>query len=46
MPVRIGFDNEKYLSEQTQVILDRVNLFNNKLYLEFGGKLLLDHHAS
>lgn len=46
MPIRIGFDNEKYLSEQTQVILDRVNLFNNKLYLEFGGKLLFDHHAS
>jgi len=46
MSIRIGFDNEKYLSEQTQVILDRVNRFNNKLYLEFGGKLLFDHHAS
>ena len=46
MPLRIGFDNEKYLAEQTKAILDRVNLFGNKLFLEFGGKLLFDHHAS
>lgn len=46
MPLRIGFDNEKYLAEQTKAILDRVNLFNNKLLLEFGGKLLFDYHAS
>jgi uncharacterized protein (UPF0371 family) len=46
MPLRIGFDNEKYLAEQTKAILDRVNLFGNKLYLEFGGKLLFDYHAS
>ena len=42
----IGFDNEKYLKEQTAAILDRVKKFNNKLYLEFGGKLCFDYHAS
>lgn len=42
----IGFDNEKYLKEQTSAILERVEMFNNKLYLEFGGKLLFDYHAS
>lgn len=41
-----GFDNARYLKAQTQKILERVNLFNNKLYLEFGGKLLYDLHAS
>ncbi|NIM91413.1 MAG: DUF1846 family protein [Candidatus Aminicenantes bacterium] len=41
-----GFDNEKYLKEQTAAILERVELFNNKLYLEFGGKLLFDYHAA
>jgi len=43
---RTGFDNEKYLKEQTEAILERVKKFNNKLYLEFGGKLLYDYHAS
>ncbi|MBN1869801.1 MAG: DUF1846 domain-containing protein [Candidatus Omnitrophica bacterium] len=43
---KIGFDNEKYLKEQTEEILKRVNQFDNKLYLEFGGKLLFDYHAS
>jgi uncharacterized protein (UPF0371 family) len=42
----IGFDNERYLKEQTQAILDRVNKFGNKLYLEFGGKLCFDYHAA
>jgi len=42
----IGFDNERYLREQTDAILKRVNKFHNKLYLEFGGKLLFDYHAS
>ncbi|MCK4575826.1 DUF1846 family protein, partial [candidate division WOR-3 bacterium] len=42
---KIGFDNEKYLKEQTEAILDRVAQFNNKLYLEFGGKLVFDYHA-
>ena len=43
---RIGFDNEKYLAEQTKAILERVEKFNNKLYLEFGGKIIYDYHAS
>lgn len=41
-----GFDNEKYIKEQTSEILERVQRFNNKLYLEFGGKLLFDYHAA
>ena len=44
--LRIGFDNEKYLQEQTDAILERVTQFDNKLYLEFGGKLLYDYHAA
>lgn len=43
---RIGFDSEKYLNEQTAAILERVSRFDNKLYLEFGGKLLFDFHAA
>ncbi|MBE0461556.1 MAG: DUF1846 domain-containing protein [Candidatus Aminicenantes bacterium] len=43
---KTGFINEKYLKEQTSAILERVEMFNNKLYLEFGGKLLFDHHAA
>jgi uncharacterized protein (UPF0371 family) len=46
MPGKKGFDNEKYLAEQTAEILERVRRFNNKLYLEFGGKLLYDYHAA
>ena len=46
MTGKIGFDNEKYLKEQTRAILERVEQFNDKLYLEFGGKLLYDYHAS
>lgn len=41
-----AFDNEKYIREQTSEILERVDKFDNKLYLEFGGKLLYDYHAS
>ena len=41
-----GFDNTKYLEEQTAEILKRVELFNQKLYLEFGGKLFFDYHAA
>ncbi len=41
-----GFDNEKYIQEQTAEILKRVNRFDNKLYREFGGKLLYDYHAA
>ena len=40
MPDKIGFDNEKYLQEQSEAILERVNQFNGRLYLEFGGKIL------
>ncbi len=46
MAQKIGFDNEKYLKEQTSAILERVEKFNNKLYLEFGGKLIFDYHAA
>ena len=46
MKQKIGFDNEKYLKEQTAAILDRVAKFGNKLYLEFGGKLCFDYHAA
>ena len=46
MPPKKSFDNEKYLKEQASAILERVKKFNNKLYLEFGGKLLFDYHAS
>ena len=41
-----AFDNEKYLQEQRSEILERMEKFDNKLYLEFGGKLLYDYHAS
>ncbi len=43
---KIGFDNDKYLREQTAAIIDRVKKFDNKLYLEFGGKLCFDYHAA
>jgi len=42
----IGFDNDAYLKEQTAAILERVAKFDNKLYLEFGGKILFDYHAA
>ncbi len=41
-----GFDNEKYLQEQSAAILERAKRYDNKLYLEFGGKLLYDFHAA
>ncbi len=44
--MRIGFDNDKYLKMQSQHIKERVSQFDNKLYLEFGGKLYDDYHAS
>jgi uncharacterized protein (UPF0371 family) len=46
MAQSVGFDNAKYLKEQTAEILTRVERFNNKLYLEFGGKLIFDYHAA
>ena len=42
----IGFDNERYLEEQRHYILERVKESDGKLYLECGGKLLFDYHAS
>ena len=44
--MKTGFDSEKYLTEQSQAILDRAAKFDDKLYLEFGGKLLCDFHAA
>jgi uncharacterized protein (UPF0371 family) len=43
---KIGVDNEKYLEEQHAAILERMGKFDSKLYLEFGGKLVFDHHAA
>ena len=43
---RIGFDNNKYLEMQSAKILERIKTFGDKLYLEFGGKLFDDYHAS
>lgn len=43
---RIGFDNERYLKLQSERIRERVERFGGKLYLEFGGKLFDDYHAS
>ncbi len=44
--MKIGFDNEKYLQMQSSHIKERISQFDNKLYLEFGGKLFDDYHAS
>lgn len=44
--MKIGFDNDKYLSMQSEHIKERISQFDNKLYLEFGGKLFDDYHAS
>ena len=44
--MKIGFDNNKYLTMQSQHIRDRISQFGDKLYLEFGGKLFDDYHAS
>lgn len=44
--MKIGFDNDKYLKTQSENILKRIKKFDNKLYLEFGGKLFDDFHAS
>ena len=43
---KIGFDNKKYLEMQSAHIRERISQFGNKLYLEFGGKLFDDYHAS
>ena len=46
MSFKIGFDNEKYLKMQSEHIRQRIGQFGDKLYLEFGGKLFDDFHAS
>ena len=46
MMMRIGFDNDQYVKLQSQNIRDRIAKFGGKLYLEFGGKLFDDFHAS
>ncbi len=43
---RLGFDNKKYLEMQSEKIKERIAMFGDKLYLEFGGKLFDDYHAS
>ena len=43
---KIGFDNKKYVTLQSKRILERIEQFGGKLYLEFGGKLFDDYHAS
>ena len=40
---KIGFDNDKYLKMQSEHIRERISKFDNKLYLEFGGKLFDDY---
>ena len=46
MDKKIGFDNDKYLKMQSEHIRERISQFGDKLYLEFGGKLFDDFHAS
>ena len=43
---KIGFDSDKYLEIQSNKIKERIKMFDNKLYLEFGGKIFDDYHAS
>ena len=43
---KLGFDNDKYIKLQSESIRKRIAMFDNKLYLEFGGKLFDDYHAS
>ena len=44
--MEIAFDNEKYLKIQKEKIEERIRMFDNKLYLEFGGKIFDDYNAS
>ena len=43
---RVGFDNERYLEEQSRAIVERAERIGGKLYLEFGGKIAFDFHAA
>ena len=44
--MKLGFDNDKYIRIQSEHIRERIAAFGNKLYLELGGKLFDDNHAS
>ncbi len=44
--MKVAFDNEKYLKIQKEKIEERIKMFDNKLYLEFGGKIFDDYNAS
>ena len=44
--MKIGFNSELYMQKQSEKILERIAKFDNKLYLEFGGKLFDDFHAA
>ena len=44
--MKTGFDNETYIRLQSEHIMERIGKFGDKLYLEFGGKLFDDYHAS
>ena len=44
--MKVGFDNDMYLKTQSEHIRERIKKFGGKLYLEFGGKLFDDYHAS
>ena len=44
--MQIGFDNDKYTAMQSERIRQRIDTFGGKLYMEFGGKLFDDYHAS
>ena len=44
--MKVAFNNDQYVKIQTEKIKERINMFNNKLYLEFGGKMFDDNHAS
>ena len=44
--MKVSFDNQKYIELQSKHIKDRIEKFGGKLYLEFGGKLFDDYHAS
>ena len=46
MAISVGFDNEKYLDEQSRAIVERSSRIGGKLYLEFGGKITYDFHAA
>ena len=44
--MKIGFDSERYIEVQSEKIKERIDMFGDKLYLEFGGKIFDDYHAA